>query len=311
MKREIKNKPVSIRARLMNIARVEGIDFDALLLRYFQERFLYRLAISEFSEHLVLKGGLLLICLKMPVSRPTKDIDFLAEQIKNEPAEIERIFRNIAEISCDDGVRFIPSSITSERIKEDADYEGIRLKIDAALGQARKRLQMDIGFGDIIVPKANLMEFPTLLEDKPPKLKAYSTESIISEKFEAMVKLAMANSRMKDFYDVYGLSLKYNFQGSKLKKAIESTFQRRKTPLPGNPLVFCPEFHEDKERQRQWIAFLRKSRLSDVNQELNQIMERITKFLRPIVSSIKDKTRMDKLWNPTAGCWQKQFHSPS
>ena len=287
----------------MNIARAEGIDFDALLLRYFQERFLYRLAISEFSDHLVLKGGLLLICLKMPVSRPTKDIDFLAEQVKNEPAEIEHIFRSIAEISCDDGVRFIPSSITSERIKEDADYEGIRLKIDATLGQARKRLQMDIGFGDIIVPRANLMEFPTLLEEKPPKLKAYSIESIISEKFEAMVKLAMANSRMKDFYDVYSLSLGHNFQGSRLKKAIESTFQRRKTTLPDNPLVFRPEFHKDKGRQRQWIAFLRKSRLSKVNRELNQIMERITIFLRPIVSSIRDKARMDKLWNPTAGCW--------
>jgi predicted nucleotidyltransferase component of viral defense system len=305
MKREIKNKPASIRARLMNIARAEGIDFDALLLRYFQERFLYRLTVSEFSEHLVLKGGLLLICLKMPVSRPTKDIDFLAEGVKNEPAEIERIFRNIAEISCDDGVRFIPSSITSERIKEDADYEGIRLKIDVTLGQARKRLQMDIGFGDVVVPNAHLMEFPTLLEEKPPKLKAYSIESIISEKFEAMVKLAMANSRMKDFYDVYSLSLKYNFQGSRLKKAIESTFQRRKTPLPDNPLVFRSEFHEDKGRQKQWVAFLRKSRLSDVNQEFNQIMGRITAFLKPIVASIKNRTQMDKLWNPTAGCWKK------
>ncbi|MFQ5901656.1 MAG: nucleotidyl transferase AbiEii/AbiGii toxin family protein [Thermodesulfobacteriota bacterium] len=306
MKREIKNKPASVRARLMNIARTEGIDFDALLLRYFQERFLYRLAISEFSEHLVLKGGLLLICLKMPVSRPTRDIDFLAEHLKNDPAEIERIFREIAEISCEDGIRFIPSSITSERIKEDADYEGIRLKIDATLGQARKRLQMDIGFGDIIVPGANLMEFPTLLEEKPPKLKAYSIESIISEKFEAMVKLAMANSRMKDFYDVYSLSLKYNFHGSRVKKAIESTFQRRKTPLPDNPLVFRSEFHEDKGRERQWIAFLRKFRLSEVNQGFNQIMERITAFLRPIVASIKNRTKIDRLWDPVTGHWEKR-----
>ncbi len=289
----------------MNIARAEGMDFDALLLRYFQERFLYRLSISEFSDHLVLKGGLLLICLKMPMSRPTKDIDFLAEGVKNEPAEIERIFRDIAEISCDDGVKFIPSSITSERIKEDADYEGIRLKIDATLGQARKRLQMDIGFGDIIVPRAELMEFPTLLEEKPPKLKAYSVENIISEKFEAMVKLAMANSRMKDFYDVYSLSLGYDFRGSGLKKAIESTFQRRKTPLPDNPLVFRSEFHKDKGRHRQWVAFLRKSRLSNVNQEFSQIMERITAFLKPIIDSIKNRTRMDKLWNHTAGCWKE------
>ena len=305
MKREIKNKPASIRARLMNIARAEGVDFDALLLRYFQERFLYRLSISEFSDHLVLKGGLLLICLKIPRSRPTKDIDFLAEQVKNDPVELEYIIREIVEISCDDGARFNTSSITSECIKENADYEGIRLKVDATLGQARKRLQMDIGFGDIIIPEAKLMDFPTLLEEKPPKLKVYSIESIISEKFEAMVKLAMVNSRMKDFYDVYSLSLSHNFQGNRLKKAIESTFQKRKTSLSDNPLAFRPEFHKDKGRQKQWIAFLRKSRLYDVNKEFSEIMERITIFLRPIVISIKDRASVDKSWDSATGCWKK------
>ncbi|NOZ64448.1 MAG: nucleotidyl transferase AbiEii/AbiGii toxin family protein [Caldiserica bacterium] len=305
MKREIKNKAASIRARIMNMARAEGIDFDALLLRYFQERFLYRLASSEFSNHLVLKGGLLLICFKMPISRPTKDMDFLAKQVKNDPAALEYIFRRIAEVPCDDGVSFLSSSITSERIKEDTDYEGIRLKIDATLGQARKRLQVDIGFGDIIVPKANLIEFPTLLGEEPPKLKVYSIESLISEKFEAMVKLAMANSRMKDFYDVHALSLNHNFRGNRLKKAIESTFQKRKTSLPENPLIFRPEFHRDTGRQKQWTAFLRKLRLSDVNQEFSQIMERVTAFLKPIVISIKDRTRMDKLWDPTTGWWDK------
>jgi len=305
VKRKIKNRAASIRAKLTNIARAEGIDFDALLLRYFQERFLYRLAISKFSDHFVLKGGLLLICLKMPKSRPTKDIDFLAEQVKNDPDELESIFRSIAQIYCDDGVKFNPASITSERIKEDADYEGIQLKIDAILGQARKKLQMDIGFGDIIVPEAKLIEFPTMLEEKPPKVKVYSLESIISEKFEAMVKLAMANSRMKDFYDVYTLSCSHKFQGNILKKAIESTFQRRRTPLPDNPLVFRPEFHKDNGRQRQWSAFLRKSRLHDVNQEFSEIMERINAFLKPIVISIKDGTGMKKSWEPISGCWKK------
>jgi predicted nucleotidyltransferase component of viral defense system len=294
MEREVKNKAASIRAKLMNIARAEKIDFDFLLLRYFQERFLYRLAISEFSDRFILKGGLLLICLKMPRSRPTKDIDFLAENIKNDPAELEHIFRSIAEIPCDDGVNFFPSSVTSERIKEDADYEGIRIKIDATLGQARKKLQMDIGFGDVIIPQAMQIEFPTLLEGNQPRLKVYSIESIISEKFEAMVKLAMINSRMKDFYDVYTLSVSNNFQSDSLKKAIESTFRKRKTSIPDNPLIFRLEFHRDKEKQKQWIAFLRKSRLNDVNKEFNEIMKRITSFLKPIVDSIKDETRDDK-----------------
>jgi len=305
MEREVKNKAASVRAKLMNIARAEKIDFDFLLLRYFQERFLYRLAISEFSDRFILKGGLLLICLKMPRSRPTKDIDFLAEEIKNDPVELEHIFRSITAISYNDGVKFISSSLISEKIKENADYEGIRIKIDATLGQARKKLQMDIGFGDVIIPRAIRMEFPTLLEEKPPRIKVYSIESIISEKFEAMVKLAMVNSRMKDFYDIYTLSVSYNFQRDRLKKAIESTFQRRKTFIPDNLLVFRSEFHRDEEKQGQWSAFLRKLRLHDVNQRFDEIMERITSFLKPIVNSIKDKTREDKTWDAITGCWKK------
>lgn len=303
MKKEIKNKPASIRARLMNIARAEKIDFDFLLLRYFQERLLYRLSISDFSDRFVLKGGLLLICLNMPKCRPTKDIDFLAEQIKNDINEIENIFKRISEIQCDDGVKFISSSIVSERIKEDADYEGIRLKIDGTLGQARKRLQVDIGFGDIIIPEATSVEFPSLLED-PPKVKAYSVESIISEKFEAMVKLAMANSRLKDFYDVYFLSSSHNFRSNELKKAIETTFQRRQTPMPDNPLIFRPEFHRDKERQKMWTAFLRKSRLHDVNQEFSEVMQKITIFLEPVVRLINEKSEITKSWIAENGIWE-------
>lgn len=305
MERKIRNKPASIRAKLMNIARAESVDFDTLLLRYFQERFLYRLSISEYSDRLILKGGLLLICLKMPRSRPTKDIDFLAKRVKNDPIELEYIFKKVIEITYDDGVRFDSSSITSELIKEDADYEGVRLKVDALLGQARKRLQMDIGFGDIIIPKSKSMKFPTLLlGEKSPVLKVYSVESIISEKFEAMVKLAMINSRMKDFYDVYNLSLSHSFKDGILKKAIISTFQKRKTPLTANPLIFRPEFHKDKERQKQWIAFLRKSRLSDVDQEFGEIMKGITKFLKPIVVSIKERSGGNKIWDTTTGCWK-------
>jgi len=305
MEREIKNKAASIRAKLMNIARAEKIDFDFLLLRYFQERFLYRLAISKFSDCFILKGGLLLICLKVPKSRPTKDIDFLAKGIKNDPVELEHIFRSITAISCNDGVKFISSSLISEQMKENADYEGIRIKIDSALGQARKKLQMDIGFGDVIIPRAMQMEFPTLLEEKPPRIKVYSIESVISEKVEAMIKLAMVNSRIKDFYDIYTLSVSYNFQSDKLKKAIESTFQRRNTFIPDNLLVFRSEFHKNEEKQRQWSAFLRKSRLHDVNQGFDEIMERITSFLKPIVDSIKDKNKENKTWDAVSGCWKK------
>ena len=129
-------------------------------------------------------------------------------------------------------------------------------------------------------------------------------ESIISEKFEAMVKLATVNSRMKDFYDVYNLSISHNFKSDKLKKAIESTFHRRTTPMPGNPLVFRQEFHRDEGRQKQWLAFLRKSRLQNVSQEFNEIMKRITTFLEPIVHSIKAKSRINKSWIAESGIWK-------
>lgn len=304
MERKIKNKAASVRARLMNIARSEKIDFDSLLLRYFQERFLYRLAISKFSNRLILKGGLLLICLEMPVSRPTKDIDFLAEKLKNDLIELKHVFEAVAIIPSDDGVNFISSSITSERIKEDADYEGIRLKIDAVLGQARKKIQMDIGFGDIITPKAIQVNFPSLLEDKPAKIKAYSIESVVSEKFEAMIKLAMVNSRMKDFYDICSLSISHNFDGAKLKKAIENTFKRRKTPIPDDPVIFRQEFQKDKDREIQWSAFLRKSRIQDANQTFSVVMDRITAFLRPMVLSIKENTRTNKTWTAKSGIWK-------
>ena len=303
MRKEIKNRSASIKARLMNIARAEKIDFDSLLFRYFQERLLYRLSISDFSDRFVLKGGLLLICLKMPKYRPTKDIDFLAEQIKNDINEIENIFVSIAEMPCNDGVRFIPSSISSERITEDADYEGIRLKIDGTLGKARKRLQIDIGFGDIIIPEATSVEFPSLLED-PPKVKAYSVESIISEKFEAMVKLAMANSRMKDFYDVYFLSISHDFKSDELKKAIETTFRKRQTPILEIPFVFRPEFYNDNERQKMWAAFLRKSRLKNEDLEFRGVMERITAFLEPIVRSINEKSETNISWIANKGIWE-------
>jgi len=303
MRKEIKNRSASIKARLMNIARAEKIDFDSLLFRYFQERLLYRLSISDFSDRFVLKGDLVLMCLNFPAYRPTKDIDLLARQVKNDVREIENIFRRISEIQCDDGVKFIPSSIASERITEDADYEGIRLKIDGTLGQARKRLQVDIGFGDIIIPEATSVEFPSLLED-PPKVKAYSVESIISEKFEAMVKLAMANSRMKDFYDVYFLSVSHDFKSDELKKAIETTFHKRQTPIPEIPLVFRPEFYNDNERQKMWAAFLRKSRFKNEDLEFRGVMEKITAFLEPIVRSINEKSETNISWIANKGIWE-------
>jgi predicted nucleotidyltransferase component of viral defense system len=302
--KEIKNKSASIKAKLLDISKSRGIDFDALLLRYLQERFLHRLMLSKFSDKFILKGGLLLICFKMPLSRPTKDVDLLAKGVKNAGRLLEDVFKNIACLSYDDGVDFIPSSVTSERIIENTDYKGIRIKIDAELGKAKKRLQFDIGFGDSIWPAANIIEFPTLLEDDPFRINVYSIESVIAEKFEIMLKLEMINSRMKDFFDIYNISRTFDFQGDVLKEAIEKTLERRQTSMPDIPVVLRKEFHENKDKQHQWTAFLRKIRMSSVEQDFSKIMNGITDFLKPVVISIIEKRKILNQWYSGEGVWK-------
>ena len=304
MKKEIKEIAASTRARLLNIAKLENIDFDFLLLRYFQERFLYRLSISDYSQNFILKGGLLLVYLDIPKSRPTIDIDLLARRIKSNSDNVKNVICKIAEISCNDGVKFYPASAITEIIKKNTDYTGIRIKINASLEQAKKSLKFDISFGDIIIPKAIKIEFPTLLDESSPQIMVYSVESIVAEKFEAMVKLAMINSRIKDFYDIYMLSISQNFKSDTLKKAIELTFLKRKTILPENPTIFESEFHNNKEKQQQWMAFLRKTKIKEITYNFNEVMKRITKLLKPIVIIGQDKAIEEKTWNPIDGTWR-------
>lgn len=304
MEKEIKDKAASVKARLLNISRKEKLDFDALLLRYFQERFLYRLMLSEFSDNFILKGGFLLLCLRMPWSRPTKDVDFLVRGLKNTSSEFERIFKRIAQLSWNDGVSFDPSSVSAERIIVHNEYKGVRLKIIANLGKAKKILQFDIGFGNSIWPEPGWIEFPTLLEEDQPNLKVYPVEAIVAEKFEIMLKREMLNSRMKDFYDIYSLSFTINFNGKVLKKAIEKILGKRQTALIVTPLVFRENFRQDKTKQLQWAAFLRKTRINNVR-DFREIMKRITDFLKPIVLSIINKTPMEKLWMSEEGNWRE------
>jgi len=212
------NKAASIRARLKNIADKEHKQFDFILMLYFIERLLYRLSISRYSDMFILKGGLLLYTILDEKARPTKDIDMLARELASNLDALKEVFTEIASISIDDEVIYDTNSITTERIKEDADYEGVRIKLTAHMQNMRKILQFDIGFGDVIVPKPQSMEYPTLLDMDRPVLKAYSKESIISEKLEAMLYLAEANSRMKDFYDIYNLCNNFEFDGRILSK---------------------------------------------------------------------------------------------
>ena len=300
----VKNIPASVRERLKNIAKQSGKTFDLILLLYFQERLLYRLSISDYRDKFVLKGGLFLFSLTQFKSRPTKDIDFLAKQISNDIQYIKAAFESICALTVEeDGVEFDVNGITAERIKEDADYEGVRIKIPASLGRMKKQLQLDIGFGDVIIPKPQDIQYPTLLNMKPPEIRVYSTYSVIAEKFEAMISLSVVNSRMKDFYDIFTLLSTKNFDGRVLWEAIFETFQRRGTHLEKGHPVFSPSFAEDESRNKQWKAFLQRTGIKE-DLQFPFVMEKIRDFLFPIYDSILKEDEYWKMWNSRTLKWE-------
>jgi predicted nucleotidyltransferase component of viral defense system len=262
VKKQIKNVEASIRARLLKIAKDSNRDFNAVLLQYFQERLLYRLSISIYKYNFILKGALLYLAFDISRIRPTKDIDFLGVDTPNSEENVLDIFRDIILIEENDGVKFDVDSLESELIKEDTDYQGIRIFCVAYLGKVKRRMHFDVGFGDKIVPAPVSLDFPVLLADSSvPKLRAYTPESAIAEKFEAIVKLNYATSRMKDFYDIYFMASNYKFDPDILKKAIEITFKNRGTDLSSRAIIYTKDFINDAINQTQWKAFMLRMEL--------------------------------------------------
>jgi predicted nucleotidyltransferase component of viral defense system len=301
MAKATKDIAASVRDRLLNIARTKGRDFDALLLQYMQERFLYRLSISPYRRNLILKGALLFLAYEMSLLRPTKDIDFLGTSTPNEPTEVRNAVVTIANINLDDGVRFNHESVIVERITEGADYQGVRVKLEVRLAAARKMLQLDIGFGDTVVPGPLEMDFPTLLDDQPsPNLLVYSRESAIAEKFEALVSLNILTSRMKDIYDILFLAERETFSLLTLREAIMTTFSRRSTQLEHRHILFSPDFSVNREKGAQWEAFLRRSRLQ-LSPNLPEAVTRLMTFLEPVCSFVPMN---NAIWNPADWNWK-------
>jgi len=293
----------SVKAKIKREADQSAKDFNFLLLHYFIERLLYRLSISPYTNNFILKGGLLIYAILDSRGRATKDIDFLAENVKNSPDELVRIFTEIASIPVNDAVSFDKKKIVVERIKEGADYQGIRIKLTAYLDRSRHVLQFDVGFGDVVIPHPVEMIYPTLLDMEPPKLKAYSLESVIAEKFQAIVYLADLNSRMKDFYDIYELSLSCDFEGASLAEAIMQTFKHRDTELSPCPIVFTEKFSSLLNKQEQWQAFLRKTGLANAPSGFSAIMAAIKKFLLPVYEALLAHELFTSSWNKDTGSW--------
>lgn len=271
----------SLQDKLRNIAKSTGKDFQLILTRYFQERLLFRLSQSVHNEHFCLKGGALLYAFERETSRPTLDLDLLSLKIRMDKARFADIFREICKISFpDDGVQFDAEKIGVAEIMEQRRYAGLQIKIPVSLGNMKQLMKIDIGFGDVVTPPPAKMTYPTLLDMAAPEIKAYSPETVIAEKFEAMIDLAESNSRMKDFYDVYQLLSQKRYDPDTLKLAVVQTFQNRQTVLkPSHPL-FAPDFVQDPSRKQLWAFFLKRTKL-DESLGFEAVVGLISEILKP------------------------------
>jgi hypothetical protein len=303
--RPVKDVPASVRRRLQDVARETNRPFQEVLGYYAMERFLYRLACSPHAGQFVLKGALMLRAWNAPASRPTKGIDLLG-RMENTVAAVVPVFRDVCGQGVQpDGLVFHAETVTGTAIKEDADYAGVRVTFLATLQNARVAMQVDVGFGDVVTPAAAPTDFPTILDFPAPRLKGYSRETTVAEKLEAMVKLGLVNSRMKDFYDVWLLSRRFVFDGPTLATAVARTFANRKTPVTPSPFALTPAFATDAGKQTQWRAFVRKSRLGDAPAELPAVVDALGTFLLPVAEAVHGGREFERAWRPP-GPWQER-----
>lgn len=290
------NVSASVRQRLLNRSKADNRSFNELLQYYAMERFLYRLSMSGHAQHYILKGALMLRAWKSPEFRPTMDIDMLGKT-GNEEENITVQIRDILDVEIEpDGLTFDSDSIQTERITEDADYEGIRVRFRGALGTARISMQIDIGFGDIVYPGPEKAELPCMLDSPAPSLLCYSRESAIAEKFEAMIKLGQLNSRMKDFYDIWLLSRQFEFVLSSLAEAVRLTFKQRGTELNEPIDAFSADFISS--RQPMWAAFRKRLKQDHVPESFQEMATEVELFLEPVIKGLSDHIT----WKP-AGPW--------
>ena len=279
MREPIRNMGASIRARLQNLARERGQPFQLLLTRDALERLLYRLGNTPHRDRFVLKGAMLITTWFDDPFRPTQDLDLLGFG-NPDPEAILGVFREICAGEMDDGIIFDAAGLAIDRIREELEYGGLRIKTNAHLDGARIRVLIDIGFGDAIEPGLAELDMPTLLGMPKPRLRAYRQETVIAEKFQAMVMLGRANSRMKDLYDIWILSRSYEFASGTLARAIAATFARRKTTIPDElPDALSGAFAEDRQKQQQWISFVENAAIQPGS--LAEVVNDLAAFLMP------------------------------
>ncbi len=297
------NVSASVHARLANQARADDRPFQELLQYYGLERFLYRLSESDYRDRFVLKGALMLRVWDAPMTRPTRDIDFLG-YTENSIESLEEIVRAICALEVeDDGLDFDPQGVKGERIKEDADYEGVRIKFTGLLERAKIPMQLDIAFDDVVFPAIEESAYPSLLGYPAPILRMYPRETVVAEKFQAMVYLGTINSRMKDFYDVWLLSRRFGFDGATLAEAILRTFANRETKIDLDPVCFRNEFFGTNAAATQWRAFLKKAPGVDAPSTFAEVAGRLRDFLLPVAHTVGKGQQFEGRWE-APGPWK-------
>lgn len=284
------NSGKSVKERLLNQAKAEHYNPQMMISRYMQERLLYRLSISNYREHFILKGGALLYAHDRFEARPTLDIDFMATHINNDTENIKRIIKEICTVECvPDGANYDADTVEAVDITVNKEYHGVRVSVVALLDTARQRISMDIGFGDVVTPTPQELVFPALIDTVPQaEIKAYSLETVVAEKFHAMIELSLANSRMKDFFDVYRILATDRVDREILSNAIKSTFENRETKYRMNHPLFTNEFFASKDRQFLWNNFLRKIKYHE-SIDFQTVGLLIKDQLQPYWESLKDK----------------------
>ena len=291
----------SVKARLKNFAMTTGHTFQEALTYYGLERTIYRISVSKYASHFVLKGGIFLYAIfDRNYERATTDVDLLARRISNSSEEMKEVFKEILSQDIDDALTFDIDSIAVEDITEFKEYHGLNVSATGYLGRTKVPISIDIGFGDIIYPEAVEMDFPVILDMEAPKVNAYSLESVVAEKLEAIIHNGYLNSRYKDFYDIYILTSKYNFSYDDMKNAVAETFENRGTPISTSTAVFGTEFINDQMHKARWKAFLKKKK-AIVLVTFEDVIAGIKLFSAPLLT---DDNFEVTIWNPETGRWE-------
>ena len=288
--------------RLLNEARRQERPSQELLQYFAMERFLHRLGLHPMADNFVLKGALLLTAWQATQSRPTVDID-LSGRTSNDHDNIRAGIEDLCAVKVeDDGIVFDANSLEVLRIKEDAEYEGVRVRLDATLARARIPMQVDIGFGDVITPPASRISYPAILNLPQPSLWAYPKETVIAEKLEALTLPGLLNSRLKDYFDIWLLATLFDFNGVILAEAIRATFANRATPIERLPVGLTPEFSDNESRRLQWAAFRKRGRFPKATEELGEVVRSVRNFVLPVLEALKSAERFDRIWH-SGGPW--------